>query len=160
MECELRAFTRFALHLDIAPMCLHNTARDGKSQPSAAAATVARPRSVTAIKALEDVWDILDADAFAGVADGHIDARTPAPYPDADPSLAGRMPQGVADQVVEHAPDRLCVHQDGVDILLHLAFQRDLLLFCKLGKALERIRDEVAARRRRALERKATRIEL
>ena len=72
MERELCPFARFALHLDISPVCLYNAARDGESQPGAAGAAAARARSIAAIEALEDVRDVPGMDAFARVADGHI----------------------------------------------------------------------------------------
>src|SRR5687767_14938935 len=131
MEGKLGAFAGFALDLNISPMCLHNPARNRKTQPGAGAAA-ARPRSIAAIKALKDVWDVLGADSFAGIANGHIHARGGAPYPGTDSSLRRCMLQRVADEVVEHAPDRLCIDQDGVDIRLHLPLQGNLLLFRKL----------------------------
>jgi hypothetical protein len=60
--------------LNIAPMSLDDTARDGESQPCAARAAIAGPRSVAAIKTFKDMWNILRADAFARIADGHFHA--------------------------------------------------------------------------------------
>src|SRR5215208_4922216 len=104
--------------------------RDGKPQTCAAGAAVAR--FLTPVEALEDVWDILRADAFPGIADGHFRAQGGPPYPKADAAPAGRMLQCVADQVIEHASNCLRIHKDWVHIRLHLSFKSDLLLSGKL----------------------------
>jgi hypothetical protein len=72
MENETRALPRVACHLDVSPMGPDNPARDRKPQACAAGPTVAGAGRVAAIEAFEDVWDILRADAFAGVTDGHF----------------------------------------------------------------------------------------
>ena len=72
MEAKARALSHLAFHLNIASMRLDNAARDGKPQPCPSCAAVTG--LLTSIKTFEDVWDVLGADAFASIADGHFHA--------------------------------------------------------------------------------------
>src|SRR5215212_1857431 len=158
MEGEARALSYFAFDLNIAPMCLKDTARNGKSQPGAAGAAVTG--FLATIKTFEDVWDILWADAFARVADRHFHARACSPRFDFDLPMAGCVSQCIADEIIEHASDGLCIHKDRVNVGRNLTLQFYFLFHGKMRKTLQCIRDKIAERRLRALKRKATGIQL
>src|SRR5574342_17395 len=129
-------------------MCAYDAARDGKTQARATGSSVSG--FLTTIKALEDVRDILGADAFTRIADGHFHARACSAHPDADSPSRRRVPQCIADQVIEHAAYCLCIHEDRVNIGFSLSLQCNILLLCKLGKTFKGIRNKIIERRFRA----------
>src|SRR5688500_2777646 len=137
MESELCAFADFAFHSYVTPMGTYDPACDGQTQPRAARSSIAG--FLTTVEAFEDIWDIFGADTLACIAHRRFHARACPPHPNADPPFRLCMPHCVADQVIEHAANCLCIHQDGIHIRLDLTFQCDALLLCKLGKAFERI---------------------
>src|ERR1051325_8713285 len=130
MKRELCAVAHLALHTDISPMGAHDTLRDGQSQPRAACSTVARPRSIASIKALKDMWDILSRDSLACVAHGYFHAVICFPGVNPDLTTRGGVPQRVANQVIEHTPNGLCIHENGIDLRLNLPLQFDAFAIC------------------------------
>src|SRR5215216_3758600 len=123
-------------------MCIHNSLCDGKSQTCAASAAVAG--LLAAIEAFEDMWDILDRDPFAGIAHGNIHALSRPPRMDSDLTPGSRVPQRVADQVVEDTSNSLGIHEDRIHVLFHLSFELDTLAIGEFGKTFERVGDQIA----------------
>src|ERR1041384_3032437 len=112
MESEARALPGLAFYCNIALMGLDDPARDSKPPPRAARAVLTGPRGIAAVETLEDVRQVLRADALARIADGHFHARADSPRMDFDRPSGRRVLQCIADEIIEHPSDGLSVHKD------------------------------------------------
>src|SRR5687768_16143683 len=69
-ECEIRAAPDFALHRDMATVSLHKTAHNRQANPCPTRFTTAR--GISAIEALEDIRQMLGANAIPGIRHTHF----------------------------------------------------------------------------------------
>src|SRR4030095_4393607 len=111
-------------------------------------------------KTFEDMWDILRAHAFACVTHCHFHAGTCSPRIDFDLPSARCVSQRIADQIIEHTANCLCIHEDRVNIWIDLAFKLYFMFQCKVRETFKCIGDEIADRGVRALKWKPTGIQL
>ena len=73
-----------AFNLDITPVRIDDTARDGKAQTCTARIPIAG--LFAAIEPFKDMFQIFPTDAFTRIADGHFRAQFRPPYLNTDPT--------------------------------------------------------------------------
>ena len=118
-ETERCAAPGRALHMNIPAMCLNDAARDGKPKPGPACG--AASRFFAAIKPIEDMREVFRANALAGIVHVHFHNRACSPRMNIYISAALGVAERVADKIVQHTPDSLCIHKNRIYIFIHTA---------------------------------------